>query len=173
MWPRLMYQGRSSNGIRAICACSTLQHPPRRWATASGRIGCLTSGDGDYGLNDHTAVGCPHQGRSRSIRRSRIRPACWCSPHLIYELLFSPSLLCAGTCGCADEAQPRQWANLLGEYLVLSGIGRFLVEFIRRNEKIYFGMSNAQIASLATVIAGLLLVVLAKRNTAYSERITA
>ena len=33
---------------------------------------------------------------------------------------------------------------LTGLYLVLSGSGRFLVEFVRINPKLYWGMSNAQ-----------------------------
>jgi len=36
--------------------------------------------------------------------------------------------------------------QITGEYLVLSGVARFLVEFIRINPRIYWGMSNAQVA---------------------------
>jgi phosphatidylglycerol:prolipoprotein diacylglycerol transferase len=43
---------------------------------------------------------------------------------------------------------------IVGEYLVLSGIARFLVEFIRRNPKILLGLSNAQLASLGSVLVG-------------------
>jgi phosphatidylglycerol:prolipoprotein diacylglycerol transferase len=38
--------------------------------------------------------------------------------------------------------------------LILSGIARFLVEFIRRNPKVLWGLSNAQLASIGSVIAG-------------------
>ena len=47
---------------------------------------------------------------------------------------------------------------MTGIYLVLSGVGRFLVEFVRINPRIYWGMSNAQVAALGTVVAGVLLV---------------
>jgi phosphatidylglycerol:prolipoprotein diacylglycerol transferase len=46
----------------------------------------------------------------------------------------------------------------VGEYLMLSGIARFLVEFIRRNPKVVWGLSNAQLASLGSVAVGLALV---------------
>ena len=55
---------------------------------------------------------------------------------------------------------------ITGEYLVLSGIARFLVEFIRINPRIYWGMSNAQVASLATIVAGAGLMLWARRHTA-------
>jgi phosphatidylglycerol:prolipoprotein diacylglycerol transferase len=41
---------------------------------------------------------------------------------------------------------------------VLSGVARFLVEFIRINPRIYWGMSNAQVASLGSIAAGILLI---------------
>jgi phosphatidylglycerol:prolipoprotein diacylglycerol transferase len=47
---------------------------------------------------------------------------------------------------------------ILGEYLMLTGIARFLVEFVRRNPKIIWGLSNAQLASAGAVVAGIGLV---------------
>ncbi len=63
--------------------------------------------------------------------------------------------------------------QLTGEYLVLSGVARFLVEFIRINPRIYWGMSNAQVASLGSIVAGLLLVVWARlrRTTATAAEV--
>jgi phosphatidylglycerol---prolipoprotein diacylglyceryl transferase len=55
--------------------------------------------------------------------------------------------------------------QLTGEYLVLSGVARFLVEFIRINPRIYWGMSNAQVASLGSIVAGFLLMVWARRHS--------
>ena len=53
------------------------------------------------------------------------------------------------------KAKPVGW--LTGLYLVLSGIGRFLVEFVRINPKLYFHgtMSNAQVAAAASAMVGL------------------
>jgi phosphatidylglycerol:prolipoprotein diacylglycerol transferase len=42
-------------------------------------------------------------------------------------------------------------------YLILTGVARFLVEFIRINPRSFFGLSNAQAASLASVLVGVVL----------------
>jgi phosphatidylglycerol:prolipoprotein diacylglycerol transferase len=42
-------------------------------------------------------------------------------------------------------------------YLVLTGLARFLVEFIRINPRFFLGMSNAQTASVASTIVGIVL----------------
>ncbi len=60
----------------------------------------------------------------------------------------------------------RRLGQITGEYLVLSGVARFLVEFIRINPRIYWGMSNAQVASLGSIVAGILLIVWARRHSA-------
>jgi phosphatidylglycerol:prolipoprotein diacylglycerol transferase len=39
-------------------------------------------------------------------------------------------------------------------YLVLTGVARFLVEFIRINPPFFFGLSNAQTASLLSIVVG-------------------
>jgi phosphatidylglycerol:prolipoprotein diacylglycerol transferase len=63
--------------------------------------------------------------------------------------------------------KPRPTGEILGEYLLLAGIARFLVEFIRRNPKILWGLSNAQIAACASAITGAVLIwwVLTRRVT--------
>jgi phosphatidylglycerol---prolipoprotein diacylglyceryl transferase len=42
-------------------------------------------------------------------------------------------------------------------YLVFTGIARFLVEIIRLNPRSFFGMSNAQAASVASILLGIAL----------------
>jgi phosphatidylglycerol:prolipoprotein diacylglycerol transferase len=42
-------------------------------------------------------------------------------------------------------------------YLILTGAARFLIEFIRINPRSFFGLSNAQTASLISIVIGLLL----------------
>ena len=54
--------------------------------------------------------------------------------------------------------KPRPAGRILGEYLVLSGFARFLVEFIRRNPKVLWGLSNAQLASAGSMLAGIAIV---------------
>jgi len=45
---------------------------------------------------------------------------------------------------------PRLWA----EYLMLAGVGRFAVEFLRVNPRVVLGMSEAQIISLSLFAVG-------------------
>jgi phosphatidylglycerol:prolipoprotein diacylglycerol transferase len=54
---------------------------------------------------------------------------------------------------------------LTGLYLLLSGVGRFLVEFVRINPKLYFHntMSNAQVAAAASAIVGLIAMTAAQK----------
>ena len=53
---------------------------------------------------------------------------------------------------------------VVGEYLLLTGTARFLVEFIRRNPKILLGLSNAQLASVGSIAAGAILMWIAARR---------
>ena len=125
-----------------------------------GRIGCLISGDGDYGIPTHLPWGMsfPH-GLVPTDQRVHPTP--------IYEflvaLLIARYLWWRGTRTRAGVAPPL--GQITGEYLVLSGVARFLVEFIRINPRIYWGMSNAQVASLGSIAAGLLLILWARRRS--------
>jgi phosphatidylglycerol---prolipoprotein diacylglyceryl transferase len=121
-----------------------------------GRIGCLISGDGDYGIPTRLPWGMsfPH-GLVPTDQRVHPTP--------IYEflvaMLIARYLWLRGK-PRAESALPL--GQLTGEYLVLSGVARFLVEFIRINPRIYWGMSNAQVASLGSIAAGILLIVWAR-----------
>ena len=53
--------------------------------------------------------------------------------------------------------------EVFANYLVWCGLARFLVEFIRINPRTVFGMSNAQAASVVSMLAGLALFALVKR----------
>ena len=50
-----------------------------------------------------------------------------------------------------------QPGSVFAAYLLLTGAARFLVEFIRINPRSFFGLTNAQTASLASMIAGAVL----------------
>jgi phosphatidylglycerol:prolipoprotein diacylglycerol transferase len=54
--------------------------------------------------------------------------------------------------------KPHSTGTIVGQYLVLSGTARFLVEIIRRNPKGLWGLSNAHLASAGSVIAGIVLI---------------
>jgi phosphatidylglycerol:prolipoprotein diacylglycerol transferase len=50
--------------------------------------------------------------------------------------------------------KPHRTGAILGQYLALTGFARFLVEFIRRNPKVLWGLSNAQLASAGAALVG-------------------
>jgi phosphatidylglycerol:prolipoprotein diacylglycerol transferase len=124
-----------------------------------GRIGCLTSGDGDYGINTTLPWGV-HMAKNALYPPTP--PDALVQPTPVYEFLFSLVVFWI-LWKLAEKHKPIGW--LTGLYLILSGIGRFLVEFVRINPKIYFGrtMSNAQVAALGSVLCGGLLMLWAIR----------
>jgi phosphatidylglycerol:prolipoprotein diacylglycerol transferase len=121
-----------------------------------GRIGCLTSGDGDYGINTTLPWGV-HMAKDALVLPNP--PNALVQPTPIYELLFA-MLVFWIMWELGKRSKPVGW--LTGLYLMLSGTGRFLVEFVRINPRLYFGMSNAQVAALGSIVAGALLLVWAR-----------
>ncbi len=112
-----------------------------------GRIGCLLSGDGCYGLPTDLPWGM-------SFPNGIVPTTVPVHPTPLYE--FGAGLL-IGLWLWIRGGKPRPAGSILGEYLILSGAARFLVEFIRRNPKILLGLSNAQLASAGSVLAGIVL----------------
>jgi phosphatidylglycerol:prolipoprotein diacylglycerol transferase len=51
----------------------------------------------------------------------------------------------------------RPRGEIFSSYLILTGVARFLIEFIRINPRSFFGLSNAQTASLASIVIGVIL----------------
>src|SRR5260370_21383656 len=79
-------------------------------------------------------------------------------PTPLYELGGG---LLIGTWLWLRGGKPRPTGSILGEYLVLTGTARFLVEFLRRNPHVLWGLSNAQLASIGSVLVGAAVLVLA------------
>jgi phosphatidylglycerol---prolipoprotein diacylglyceryl transferase len=124
-----------------------------------GRIGCLVSGDGDYGKPTTLPWGMSFpNGLVPTTQRVHPTP--------IYELIVALFIGWILWRRGAPE-RPKPIGQLTGEYLIYSGIARFFVEFIRINPPIYWGMTNAQVASIASVICGALLIVAAKGRGAF------
>lgn len=121
-----------------------------------GRIGCLTSGDGDYGINTTLPWGV-HMAKNALVPPTP--PTALVQPTPVYELLFSLALAWL-LWRLGNKTRPVGW--LTGVYLVLSGLGRFLVEFVRINPKLYLGMSNAQVAALGSVVVGAVVIAVAR-----------
>jgi phosphatidylglycerol---prolipoprotein diacylglyceryl transferase len=151
-------------GLRAkIGALRTLDlaAPAAAIGYGLGRIGCFLSGDGCYGIPTKLPWGMafPHGIDPIFVR---------VHPTPLYELAGG---LAIGAWLWFRGGKQRPAGAILGEYLVLTGTARFLVEFLRRNPKVLWGLSNAQLASAGCVVAGaLLLVWIARRRSAAEEQ---
>ena len=126
-----------------------------------GRIGCLLSGDGDYGVATSLPWGMSFpNGLVPTTQRVHPTP--------IYEFIVACAIAWALwriggrqiRSAVASRRGP-QWTrvsppagSVFAAYLVLTGIARFLVEFIRINPRSFFGLTNAQTASLISVATG-------------------
>jgi phosphatidylglycerol:prolipoprotein diacylglycerol transferase len=129
-----------------------------------GRIGCLLSGDGDYGIPTRLPWGMSFpNGLVPTVERVHPTP--------IYEFIAACAIAWwLWKLGAPDEAAAaeskrtsrhtnfaasgRQPGEVFAAYLVLTGVARFLVEFIRINPRTFLGMSNAQTAAAFSMIAG-------------------
>lgn len=149
----LLWQGRQAKVVGF--GMLDLASPAAAVGYGVGRLGCLVSGDGDYGIPTSLPWGMsfPH-GLVPTTQRVHPTP--------IYELIVA---LLIGWYLWRRGGRHLPIGQLTGEYLVLSGVARFLVEFIRINPRIHWGMSNAQVASLGSIVAGILLVLWARRSS--------
>jgi len=149
-------------GTRAAMRMLDLAAPAAAIGYGVGRIGCLTSGDGDYGINTTSHWLGVHMAKLALVPPTP--PDALVLPTPIYEFLFALAL---GWWLWKRGSKPVSLGFLTGEYLFISGIGRFLVEFVRINPKLYFGVfSNAQMAALGSIIVGALVMFLVRNNTA-------
>jgi len=146
-------QGERVGALRML----DLAAPAAALGYGVGRIGCLLSGDGDYGINTTLPWGV-HMAPNALVPPNP--PNALVQPTPVYELLFAVVVFWM-LWKLGEKHMPIGW--LTGIYLVLSGIGRFLVEYVRINPKLYLGMSNAQVAALGSVAAGIAMMVWASR----------
>jgi phosphatidylglycerol:prolipoprotein diacylglycerol transferase len=169
----LMFQGMAAKpnglkGLRGATRMLDLSTVAAAIGYGVGRLGCLTSGDGDYGINTTLPWGV-HMMNGLDIHHRALvmpnPPDALVQPTPIYEFLFA---LAIGWWLWKRGGKPLPLGFLTGEYLLLSGIGRFLVEFVRINPKLYFHqtMSNAQVAALGTVLVGGLIMFATRNNAA-------
>lgn len=133
---------------------------------AFGRIGCLLSGDGDWGLpstlpwamafpkaivgwNSHTVLKLDPSGNlvSGFFPGVRVHPA------PIYESILYTAIFCL--MWSIRKKVPD--GRLLCLYFILEGLARFTVEFVRVNRRVAFGLSEAQLISLFMITLGLAL----------------
>ncbi len=128
---------------------------PLAMGYAIGRIGCQLSGDGDYGKVSSlpTAMGYPHGTVPTP-------PGVTVLPTPIYETL-AMGLVAWWLWRMRDAFRP---GALFAFYLLLSGIERLLIEFIRRNHRVALGMTVPQFESIALIVASLVWLALLSRS---------
>jgi phosphatidylglycerol:prolipoprotein diacylglycerol transferase len=123
-----------------------------------GRIGCLLSGDGDYGTPTSLPWGMSFpNGLVPTTERVHPTPiyefVAACAIAWILWRIGARAIAGSGR-AAAKNAVPHSDGRVFAAYLVLTGVARFLVEFIRINPRSFLGMSNAQAASVVSVVAG-------------------
>src|SRR5712671_1731938 len=155
-----------------------------------GRLGCLISGDGDYGKPTTLPWGMafpnglvPTAGPDGTCVQWGAPPDCRVHPTPIYEFIVGVLIFyylwrlgarllkrygepAHGTAltslVAVTAAKP---GYIVAQFFILSGLARFLVEFIRIKPRSILGMSNAQAASLASIVLGIVLLIAVNRRS--------
>ena len=124
-------------GLLDLCA------PALAMGYAVGRVGCQVSGDGDYGeaWDGPWAMAYP----DGVVPTEEV-----VHPTPIYETL-GQGLIALVLWRLRDRFAP---GRLFALYLVLAGLERLLVEFLRRNDPVAVGLTVAQIISVGMMAAG-------------------
>jgi phosphatidylglycerol:prolipoprotein diacylglycerol transferase len=119
---------------------------------AIGRVGCQLSGDGDYGQASDLpwAMAYPEGTVATDVE---------VHPTPIYETL-GMGVAALVLWHLRDRLTG---GRLFALYLVLAGLERFLVEFVRRNESVLAGLTLAQLFSLAMIAGGIVLAARVRR----------
>lgn len=161
----LVWFGGLVGGAIAVCLWARYRHflsltlldvaaPSLALGQAIGRIGCQLSGDGDYGQawDGPWAMAYP-DGTEPTDEPVHPTP--------VYETLT------LGLIAIVLWRLRFRLTNglLFALYLVLAGTGRFLVEFIRLNDEVALGLTQAQLISLGMILVGGVWLLLAARRT--------
>jgi phosphatidylglycerol---prolipoprotein diacylglyceryl transferase len=122
-----------------------------------GRIGCLISGDGDYGIPTSLPWGM-------SFPNGIVPTTEKVHPTPIYEFLVAALIFwILWKFGARALKAHAPNGIVFAAYLVLTGLARLLVEFIRINPRSFYGLTNAQAASIVSVLAGVILFLYCRR----------
>jgi phosphatidylglycerol:prolipoprotein diacylglycerol transferase len=162
----LTWYGGLLGGIAAVClwawrrgflglALLDLAAPGLALGYAIGRVGCQISGDGDYG---QPWSGPWAMGYEDGVVPTD--PGVTVHPTPIYETL-AMGLIAWVLWRLRFRARP---GVLFALYLVLAGIERLLVEFIRRNSDATLGLTTAQLISVAMIVGGAVWLALVARR---------
>jgi prolipoprotein diacylglyceryl transferase len=118
---------------------------------AIGRIGCLLSGDGDYGKPTSLPWGM-------SFPNGVVPTTDRVHPTPLYEFFIWLAIAAfLWYMGSKALRGPKAKGEIFCNYLLLTGVARFVIEFLRINPRSFFGLSNAQAASLVSILLGAVL----------------
>lgn len=124
-----------------------------------GRFGCHVAGDGCYGImlkpyHPFQFLGTPYP--------NGIVPTSYpVYPTPLFEVFVSFVVF-----GTLMQLRRKEWpkGKLFFLYLILNGFPRFLVEFIRTNPEMIFGLTQAQLIGICFVITGIVGIVMLERK---------
>jgi phosphatidylglycerol:prolipoprotein diacylglycerol transferase len=125
--------------LRMLDSCAV----PLAAGYAIGRIGCQLAGDGDYGIpwDGPWAMAYPHGTVPTTVT---------VHPTPAYET-FAMLLVAWWLWRHRHAWRP---GALFASYLILAGLERFLVEFVRRNDSVILGLTQPQLISIVMIVAG-------------------
>lgn len=110
---------------------------------AVGRLGCQLAGDGDYGIPSNLPW-------AMAYPKGTVPTTVPVHPTPIYEFIVM-GLLTWWLWRRRNSVRP---GSLFALWALLSGIERFLIEFIRRNDDVVGVFSTAQLVSLLLIAGG-------------------
>jgi phosphatidylglycerol:prolipoprotein diacylglycerol transferase len=126
-------------GVALLDLCAV----PLAMGYAIGRIGCQLSGDGDYGV----ASNLPW---AMSYPDGTVPTTTEVHPTPVYETLAMGAVALF-----LWQLRDRVRVGVLfALYLVLGGVERLLIEFIRRNDEAALGLTLPQLISVGMILAG-------------------
>jgi len=134
--------------------------PAAALAYGIARIGCHLSGDGCYGVDVNGTfwqfLGCSY---SNGIVPTKAGELALPTPLIefgaaiiIFAILWSM------------RKKIHYFGQLFYYYLILTGVERLLIEFVRLNPKIIFNLSQAQLISIIMIIFGLIMIFINKNK---------
>ena len=114
---------------------------------AVGRIGCQLSGDGDYGKPTDMFWGMAYPDGTVPTTDE-------VHPTPVFETV-AMALVALVLWRLRDRYRP---GLVFGLYLLLAGVERLLIEFIRRNDAVVAGLTQPQLIGMAMIVGGAILV---------------
>jgi len=134
-----------------------------------GRIGCFLSGDGCYGIAIQPIhlFGFTFHPWGMAFPNGIVPVFVPVYPTPLYE--FATGVVIGGWLWWR-LGKPHVTGAIMGQFLILTGTARFLVEFIRRNPKVFWGLSNEQLTCIVGVVLGIALLWWVSRRPAPEPR---